>query len=136
MVKSYQKHPFNVFQELRKYISVDIFGACGQKEKCPRDSEQCFRDIERSYKFYLSFENSFCKEYITEKFWKTLGQGTTHMQLLQRQKKIMTGRFPCLNQSIKNCHQLAIFAHYRYLFSLSAGSIVYQLPPPPRHASV
>jgi hypothetical protein len=35
-----------------------------------------YRDIEKKYKFYLSFENSFCKEYITEKFWKALGKET------------------------------------------------------------
>jgi len=27
--------------------------------------------LERDYKFYLSFENSNCNEYITEKLWNT-----------------------------------------------------------------
>ena len=33
------------------------------------DSQKCFQLLERDYKFYLSFENSNCDEYITEKFW-------------------------------------------------------------------
>ncbi|KAK6641751.1 hypothetical protein RUM44_013466 [Polyplax serrata] len=58
--------------ELRKYIPVDIYGACGNK-KCPRfpsDSrEMCFNMLDKQYKFYLAFENSNCRDYITEKLF-------------------------------------------------------------------
>ncbi len=26
----------------------------------------------REYKFYLAFENSFCDDYVSEKFWRTM----------------------------------------------------------------
>jgi len=59
----------NYAKELSKYIQVDIYGACGSK-RCPRvQSNNCFDMLNRDYKFYLAFENSNCKDYITEKFF-------------------------------------------------------------------
>ncbi|XP_071525472.1 glycoprotein 3-alpha-L-fucosyltransferase A isoform X2 [Panulirus ornatus] len=56
-------------KELGKHIGVDIFGACGTK-RCPRsNSAKCFEMLNRDYKFYLAFENSNCRDYITEKFF-------------------------------------------------------------------
>lgn len=55
-------------KELKKFIEVDIFGGCGDK-KCPRSTESVCFDQLQHYKFYLSFENSNCVDYITEKFF-------------------------------------------------------------------
>ena len=33
---------------------------------------ECFKMLKRIYKFYLSFENNICDEYITEKAWNAL----------------------------------------------------------------
>ena len=53
--------------ELQKYIPVDIYGKCGNLT-CDRKGK-CFSDIGKTYKFYLSFENSICEDYITEKLY-------------------------------------------------------------------
>lgn len=56
--------------ELQKYISIDIFGRCGKALQCEHGkSTKCLRNIVSKYKFYLSFENSNCRDYITEKLF-------------------------------------------------------------------
>ncbi|XP_033226468.1 glycoprotein 3-alpha-L-fucosyltransferase A-like isoform X2 [Belonocnema kinseyi] len=55
-------------KELSEYIQVDIYGACGSLS-CPRSEGQaCFDMLDADYKFYLAFEDSNCRDYITEKF--------------------------------------------------------------------
>ena len=58
-------------KELSKHIQVDIYGPCGS-DTCSkhRDEKECFKTLDKDYRFYLSFENSNCKEYITEKFFR------------------------------------------------------------------
>lgn len=59
-------------EELKKYIDVDVYGRCGTK-KCPRSStEKCYEMMEDNYLFYLSFENTFCEDYVTEKLYYVL----------------------------------------------------------------
>jgi len=56
----------------KKYTKLDIFGKCG-KPFCPwTESDNCYNRIEIDYKFYLSFENSLCRDYITEKMFNLL----------------------------------------------------------------
>jgi hypothetical protein len=58
--------------QLAQHIDLHIYGACG-KYQCPRDQlEQCMQHFARNYKFYASFENSICKDYISEKFFLPL----------------------------------------------------------------
>ena len=57
------KPRLDYIHELRKYIDIDLYGRCpGHKSLC----RNCWK-IAKQYKFYLSFENSLCTDYITEK---------------------------------------------------------------------
>lgn len=67
----------NYVKELINYIDVDIYGGCGNLS-CALDplhhsDPQCYVMLESNYKFYLSFENAICPDYVTEKFFKIMG---------------------------------------------------------------
>lgn len=66
-------HVFNgrlaYLRELKKYVKVDIYGDCGNLRCTRNSSKSCFEMLKREYKFYLAFENSNCRDYITEKFF-------------------------------------------------------------------
>lgn len=56
-------------EELRKYVNVSIYGGCGSP--CPLNID-CREFVGRRFKFYFAYENSNCKDYITEKFFLML----------------------------------------------------------------
>ena len=60
--------------KLQEYISLNVAGGCAGKFKKPLHKcnyggkDACFKKA-CNYKFYLSFENEFCDQYVTEKYW-------------------------------------------------------------------
>ena len=64
-----------LIRELQRYIPVKIYGKCGVL--CPTHFKNnrtgnCRDIIAAEFKFFFAFENSICKDYITEKFFETL----------------------------------------------------------------
>ena len=64
-------------RQLQDHIAVDVYGHCGTFECARNDSHwlsspECYVQLASQYKFYLSFENSFCNDYVTEKFFSVL----------------------------------------------------------------
>mmetsp|Transcript_27355 Transcript_27355/g.41394 ORF Transcript_27355/g.41394 Transcript_27355/m.41394 type:complete len:446 (+) Transcript_27355:104-1441(+) len=63
-------------RELQKYIPLDIFGTCGavscnatHRQQYAQNTNNCSSLLERDYKFYLSFEQVWANDYVTEKFF-------------------------------------------------------------------
>ncbi|GFO45889.1 alpha-(1,3)-fucosyltransferase 6-like [Plakobranchus ocellatus] len=65
-------------QEMKKYIDVDIYGKCGNLKCTKTTMAFCKQQLNTTYSFYLSFENSLCRDYITEKFYRNF-ESRTHI---------------------------------------------------------
>ena len=63
--------------QLQKYVSVTVYGKCNcyfsTRRYCGHFDKACKDEISK-YKFYLAFENDFCHDYVTEKYWERLEQ--------------------------------------------------------------
>lgn len=73
---SMQYNRLDLMRKLSKFVPVDIYGSCGAPDPCgglkPSQKSKCSAALHQQYHFYLSFENSLCEDYITEKFWDRL----------------------------------------------------------------
>ncbi|CAL2030996.1 unnamed protein product [Caenorhabditis brenneri] len=59
-------------------MNIDLYGQVYHNEpaNCPRYGamEECEEKLQKPYKFTIAFENSNCKDYVTEKFWNKAGR--------------------------------------------------------------
>ena len=62
---------------MQKITRVDIYGKCSGNLKLYRKPSIEVQNALSQYKFYLSFENSRCPEYATEKAYNILNLGIT-----------------------------------------------------------
>ncbi|RCN35957.1 hypothetical protein ANCCAN_18165 [Ancylostoma caninum] len=66
-------------RQLSEVTNITVVGTCNwfyptaNKVKCPK-GDPCEDDLIAEHRFYISFENSECKGYITEKFFKRMSQ--------------------------------------------------------------
>ena len=87
-------------KQLQKYIKVDQYGGCSKN----RLTNNARNELLPQYKFYLGFENAFCKDYITEKFFYYLKYDlvvvvrglTDYNNLLPNNSFINTANFPSI----------------------------------------
>lgn len=59
-------------EELQRHIHVDVYGKCGNYSCSRSVRNSCHRQFASEYFFLLSFENTVCKDYVTEKLYFTL----------------------------------------------------------------
>lgn len=60
-------------KEMSDYgMSQDVYGQCGNKQCRRSKMKDCLKLIEKNYYFYFAFENSFAKDYVTEKLLHAL----------------------------------------------------------------
>ena len=45
---------------MSKLMNIDVYGKCGTLQ-CPKKDITCYINMNQTYKFYLSFENSLCE---------------------------------------------------------------------------
>ncbi|XP_060603588.1 alpha-(1,3)-fucosyltransferase 7-like [Ruditapes philippinarum] len=66
---------YRFIKELSKYLDITMFGYCYNNVCGDRMKHASCDNVTRQYKFYLSFENSKCKDYVSEKYWQALHRG-------------------------------------------------------------
>lgn len=91
-----QSHRYRLVKELRKYLQIDVYGKCGNLT-CKQGDPVCETKLSK-YKFMFQFENSYCKDYITEKYWHNLRKdGVSIVNWKNSQKNHPVARYGFIN---------------------------------------
>ncbi|XP_045429865.1 alpha-(1,3)-fucosyltransferase 7 [Pipistrellus kuhlii] len=80
VVSNFQAHQRRVqlYRQLAPHLPVDVFGQANRRPLCA----DCLLPTVARYRFYLAFENSQHRDYVTEKFWhNALAAGTVPVVL-------------------------------------------------------
>jgi hypothetical protein len=97
---------------LSKHITIDKYGACYGKT-CDNACEQ--NAIADSL-FYLALENSICKEYVTEKFWRLRNLIVPIVSIVGAKKLSRLEPKNCLNNS-------EIYRNFRVIYDLILNGV-------------
>ena len=65
LVSNCVQHMMKWVKKIQQHIDVKVYGKCGSE--CSKANRQKCMSHLRKYKFYLSFENNYCSDYISEK---------------------------------------------------------------------
>ncbi|VDI73144.1 Hypothetical predicted protein [Mytilus galloprovincialis] len=66
---------YKYIKKMMQSIQIDIYGKCGKTCSSSWNSDKCFKDLSKEYKFYLAFENSICNDYVSEKVFRLYQDG-------------------------------------------------------------
>ena len=111
------------------YPTIKVYGNCVSKNNsnsCHRGSQCEISELSKN-KFYLAFESQSCRDYITEKFWRSLSHGIIPIVFGPRNKQsleriappnsfIYTGDFKNVSDLAKHLNEInqnrTLFSEY------------------------
>lgn len=112
-------------QQLRSYINIDVYGLCGRlfcaRHPVDISHRRCYDMLESTYKFYLSFENSICRDYATEKFFNILKRRIVPVVYGGADYKSIAPAGSYINARLYSPAQLA-----EYLLRIDANETLYE----------
>lgn len=70
-VRETSSNRINLYLKLKEFIEIDVYGR-NEKLKCDPYPARCVEDMNKTYMFYLGFENALCEDYLSEKSFRAL----------------------------------------------------------------